>query len=189
VRNSTSKILFGVLLLGASGAAFAHPGHGASGFAAGLAHPFSGLDHLLAMVAVGIWAVQNGGRRVWLLPVTFMTLLVVGAGLGMYGQPLPGVESGIAASVLALGLLVALSLRVSAALSAGITAVFGLLHGYAHGVELPASAHPATYALGFLAATAFLHLSGVAMTRRYAAVAKVLGMGIAACGGYLLVAG
>ncbi len=188
MRNSTLKILFAVLMLGASGAALAHPGHGVSGLTAGLAHPFSGVDHLLAMVAVGIWAVQNGGRRVWRLPATFMTMLVIGAGLGMYGQAQPMVESGIAASVLALGLLAALAARVPAAFSVGIAAVFGLLHGYAHGVELPASAHPASYALGFLAATAFLHLSGIAVSRRFAVLAQVLGMGIAACGGYMLVA-
>jgi urease accessory protein len=187
VRHATLKILFAVLMLGASGAALAHPGHGVSGFAAGLAHPFSGLDHLLAMVAVGIWAVQSGGRRVWLLPGTFMTLLVTGAGVALNWQGLGMVEPGIAASVLALGLLVSLSMRLPVGLSMGITAVFGFLHGYAHGLELPASAHPASYALGFLLATAFLHLSGVTVSRRYAFLAKALGVGIAACGGYMLV--
>jgi urease accessory protein len=188
VRRPSIRILFAVALLGASGTAFAHPGHGVSGFAAGLAHPFSGLDHLLAMVAVGIWAVQGGGHRVWLLPATFMTMLVAGAALALQWQSLPMVEAGIAASVLALGLLVSLSLRLPAALSMGITAVFGFLHGYAHGLELPSSAHPVTYALGFLMATAFLHVSGVTLSRRFAVLAKGLGVGIAAIGGYMLLA-
>ncbi len=175
-------------MLGASGAACAHPGHDTSGLAAGLAHPFSGIDHLLAMVAVGIWAMQGGGRRVWLLPAAFMTMLAVGAGLAMAWPVLHGVETGIAASVLALGLLTALAVRVPAVLGMGITAAFGLVHGYAHGLELPASAHPASYALGFLAATAFLHLSGIAVGRRFAIFAKAVGVAIAACGGYLLLA-
>ncbi|HKB59683.1 MAG TPA: HupE/UreJ family protein [Gallionellaceae bacterium] len=188
MRHTLTKMLFAVLMLGASGAACAHPGHGVSGFAAGLAHPFTGLDHLLAMVAVGIWAVQGGGRRVWLLPATFMTMLVAGAALALQWQGLRMVEVGIAASVLALGLLVSLSMRLPAILSVGITALFGLLHGYAHGLELPSSAHPAAFALGFLIATAFLHGSGIALSKRYAVLAKALGVGIAACGGYLLVA-
>lgn len=188
MRHTTTRIVLAAALLGASGAALAHPGHGVSGFAAGLAHPFTGMDHLLAMVAVGIWAAQSGGRRVWLLPATFMTLLLAGAGVALQWQSLPLVEAGIAASVLALGLLVSLSMRLPAALSVGVTAVFGFLHGYAHGLELPASAHPATYALGFLAATAFLHLSGIGVSKRHAVLAKTLGLGIAACGGYMLLA-
>ncbi len=124
----------------------------------------------------------------WLLPATFMTLLAAGAALALAWPALPGVETGIAASVLALGLLAALALRVPAALSVAITACFGLMHGYAHGLELPASAHPAGYALGFLAATAFLHISGIALSRRFAALARMLGVAIAAAGGYLLLA-
>jgi urease accessory protein len=192
VRHPISRITFAIFMLGASGAAFAHPGHGVGGFTAGLAHPFSGLDHLLAMVAVGIWAVQGGGRRVWLLPAAFMSMMAAGAALAVQwaapGMTASGVEAGIAASVLALGLLVSLSMRLPAGLSVGITAIFGFLHGYAHGLELPSSAHPARYALGFLLATALLHTSGVVMSRRYAFLAKALGVGIAACGGYLLVA-
>lgn len=188
MRHTISRILLAVLMLGASGAACAHPGHGASGFSAGLAHPFTGVDHLLAMLAVGIWAVQRGGRSVWLLPATFMTMLVAGAVLALQWSALPMVEAGVAASVLALGLLVSLSMRLPASMSIGITAVFGFFHGYAHGLELPSSAHPLDFALGFLLATAFLHGSGVLMSRRYASLARVLGVGIAACGGYLLLA-
>ena len=108
MRNSSTKILVAILLFTASSAAFAHPGHDVSGLAAGLMHPFSGLDHLLAMVAVGLWAAQgktgkNGRRKVWLLPATFMTMLAVGAGIATQWQSLPLVEAGIATSVLALG--------------------------------------------------------------------------------------
>lgn len=190
MRKLAAKFLTAFLLLTASSAALAHPGHNLSGFAAGLLHPFSGVDHLLAMVAVGVWAAQGGGRKVWLLPAAFMTMLAVGAGLAMQWQALPMVEAGIAASVLALGLLVALSTQLPAALSVVVTALFGLLHGYAHGLELPESAAPVSYALGFLAATAALHLggltAGIATRRHHAVFAKAMGVAIAASGAYLL---
>jgi urease accessory protein len=195
MRNTTTKFLITIFLLTASSAAFAHPGHDVSGFTAGLMHPFSGMDHLLAMVAVGLWAAQgntgkNGRRKVWLLPATFMTMLAVGAGIAMQWQSLPLVEAGIATSVLALGLLIALAMQLPASLSIAVTGLFGLLHGYAHGLELLASAAPAEYALGFLAATASLHLGGIAAgvaTRdRCASLAKMLGVVIAAGGVYLL---
>jgi len=196
MRNSTTRFLAAIFLLVASSSAFAHPGHNVSGFAAGLMHPFSGLDHLLAMVAVGLWAAQGntmkrGTSKVWLLPATFMTMLAVGAGIAMQWQSLPLVEPGIATSVLALGLLIALSLQLPASLSVAITGLFGLLHGYAHGLELPRSAAPAEYALGFLAATAALHLggiaAGVAMRQRYALLTRFLGSAIAVSGACLLV--
>jgi urease accessory protein len=197
MSNATAKFLTALILFGTSSAAFAHPGHDVSGLAAGLMHPFSGLDHLLAMVAVGLWAAQgskkgnNGKRKIWLLPATFMTMLAVGAGIATQWQSMPLVEAGIATSVLALGLLVALSMQLPASLSVAITALFGLLHGYAHGLELPESAAPAAYAMGFLAATATLHLTGIAVgvaTRdRHALLAKMLGVAIAASGAYLLV--
>jgi urease accessory protein len=190
MRTAITKLLITIILLGASSAAFAHPGHNVSGFAAGLMHPFSGLDHLLAMVAVGMWAAQSGGRKIWLLPATFMTMLAVGAGIAMQWQALPLVEAGIAASVLALGLLIALSLQLPASLSVALTALFGLLHGYAHGLELPQCAAPMEYALGFLAATATLHISGIAVgvatRQRYALLSRFLGSAIAVSGAYLL---
>jgi urease accessory protein len=192
MRKLTAKIFAATILASVSSAALAHPGHDVSGLAAGLMHPFSGLDHLLAMVAVGLWAAQGGGRKVWLLPATFMAMLAVGAGLAMQWQALPMVEAGIATSVLALGLLVTLSMQLPAVLAVAVTALFGLLHGYAHGLELPESAAPVSYALGFLVATAVLHASGVGVgivtRRRYELSIKVLGMGIAACGVYLLAA-
>jgi urease accessory protein len=195
MRDAITKLLTAIFLFGTSSAAFAHPGHDVSGLAAGLMHPFSGLDHLLAMVAVGLWAAQGnkkgGERKIWLLPATFMTMLAVGAGIATQWQSLPLVETGIATSVLALGLLIALAMQLPASLSIAVTGLFGLLHGYAHGLELPQSAAPAEYALGFLAATASLHLGGIAMgvaTRdRYASLAKMFGVAIAASGVYLLV--
>lgn len=193
MRHTAAKILSALLLFGASSAAFAHPGHGVSGFAAGVLHPFSGLDHLLAMVAVGLWAAQMGGRKIWLLPATFMTMLAFGAAIAMQWQGLPMVEAGIASSVLALGLLVALAARMPALFSISITALFGFCHGYAHGLELPASAAPFGYAAGFLLATALLHLSGIAAgmaAQRYSrSLARALGAAIALGGAYLLIAG
>lgn len=185
-----TRFLTTIFLLAASGTAFAHPGHDVSGLAAGLMHPLTGLDHLLAMVAVGLWASQGGGRKVWLLPASFMTMLAVGADIATQWPSLNLVEPGIAVSVLALGLLVSLSLQLPAMLSVAITALFGLLHGYAHGLELPESAAPAAYALGFLAATASLHLVGITMgiaTReRHAQLSRLLGGAIAISGAYLL---
>ncbi len=194
--DATTKFLITIFLLGASGTAVAHPGHNLSGLTAGLTHPFSGLDHLLAMLAVGLWAAQCGGRKVWLLPATFMAMLAVGATIAMQWQWVSLqqlIEPGIAASVLALGLLVALSLRPPTSVSVAITTLFGLLHGYAHGLELPQSAAPAAYALGFLGATAILHLCGVAVgvgTRRhYVFLARLMGSGIIICGAFLLSSG
>ncbi len=192
MRISTTKLLAVFFLFSLSNVAIAHPGHDVSGFSAGLMHPFSGIDHLLAMLAVGLWAAQGGGKKIWLLPATFMSMLAIGAAIAMRWPSLPLVEAGIATSVLALGLLVALSLQLPATLSMAITALFGLLHGYAHGLELPGSASPTTYAPGFLAATATLHLIGIAMgvasRKRHAVIAQALGIVIAVSGVYLLTA-
>ena len=144
-----------------STAAFAHPGHSDPGFAGGFAHPLTGLDHLLAMVAVGLWASQLGGRALWVLPLTFLTIMAAGAALGFGGVALPWVEIGIAGSVLVLGALVALTLKPSLAVSLPLIALFALLHGYSHGVELPAGASWQTYGAGFMAATLALHLAGI----------------------------
>ena len=179
-----------LLLLGISGTACAHPGHGASGFGAGFLHPFSGMDHLLAMLAVGLWAGQSGTRKLWLLPAVFMSLLVAGAGLAQYFPALPLIETGIAASVLVLGLITALALHVPLALSIALTAVFGLVHGYAHGMEMPGSAAPVLYAVGFLAATAALHFSGIklglAARGRYSVWTQAAGAAIALSGIWML---
>ncbi|MFO7543611.1 MAG: HupE/UreJ family protein [Thiobacillus sp.] len=172
-----------------AGSAAAHTGdHPASGFASGLAHPFLGLDHLLAMIAIGLWAAQQGGRALWAVPAAFVSAMLLGGVLGSAGWALPQIETGIAVSVLVLGLLIATHRR--APLLAGMTlaAVFALFHGTAHGLEMPQTATPALYALGFVLATACLHGAGMAgsLIGRY--TMRLAGMGIAAAG-LALVAG
>jgi urease accessory protein len=148
---------------GFSTAALAHVGdHSHMSFTEGLLHPFTGLDHVLAMVAVGLWASQLGGRAPWLLPLTFPAVMALGAVLGMSGVALPGVEIGIAGSVMVLGAVVALALRPSLAISIPLIGAFALLHGYSHGVELPAGASALSYGAGFIAATLVLHAVGIA---------------------------
>jgi urease accessory protein len=149
---------------GFSSAALAHVGdHSHMSLAEGLVHPFSGLDHVLAMVAVGLWASQLGGRALWLLPLTFPAVMAAGAALGMSGVALPGVEIGIAGSVMVLGGAVALALRPSLAISIPLIGAFALLHGYSHGVELPVSVSALSYGAGFIAATLALHGLGIAI--------------------------
>jgi len=148
---------------GFSTAALAHVGdHSHMSFTEGMLHPFSGLDHVLAMVAVGLWASQLGGRALWLLPLTFPAVMAVGAALGLSGVTLPWVEIGIAGSVMVLGAVVALALRPSLAISIPLIGAFALLHGYTHGIELPASASALSYGAGFIAATLVLHAVGIA---------------------------
>jgi urease accessory protein len=148
---------------GFSTAALAHVGdHSHMSFTEGLLHPFSGPDHVLAMVAVGLWASQLGGRALWLLPLTFPVLMAVGAALGLSGVTLPWVEVGIAGSVMVLGAVVALALRPSLAISIPLIGAFALLHGYSHGIELPAAASALSYGAGFIAATLVLHAIGIA---------------------------
>ena len=149
------------LMFVGSDAALAHTGleHAVS-FASGFKHPWTGLDHMLAMVAVGLWAGLNGGRALWAWPAAFVGVMVAGGALGIAGIPVPMVEPGILASVIVLGLLVLAAARLPVALGAALVAVFALLHGHAHGAELPAQAAAATYAAGFALATALLHAPG-----------------------------
>lgn len=153
-------------LLGLTTIADAHTGvhaFAADGAASGLLHPFTGLDHLLAMVAVGLWASTLGGTARWGVPAAFVALMTVGAAVGGNGVALPAVEPMIAVSVVALGALIALSVRIPATAAAAIVALFGLFHGYAHGVEMPAMAQPMSYGAGFIFATALLHGIGLAL--------------------------
>src|SRR5579883_978366 len=129
--------------------ASAHPGHGTHGFASGFSHPLLGLDHILAMVAVGLWAAQLGGRSLWAVPATFVGVMSVGGMLGLLGVPLPMVEAGILASVLILGLFIATAVRLPLAASMLLVGAFALFHGHAHGTEIPATASGLTYGLGF----------------------------------------
>ena len=142
--------------------ALAHTGleHAVS-FAAGFGHPWSGLDHVLAMVAVGLWAGANGGRALWAWPLAFVGVMVVGGALGTAGVPMPMVEPGILASVIVLGVLVLAAARLQVVVGAALVALFALLHGHAHGSELPVEAAAASYAAGFAIATALLHGIGL----------------------------
>jgi urease accessory protein len=172
--------------------ALAHVQEGqAAGFLTGLAHPVSGLDHVLAMIAVGLWGAQLGAPALWLLPVTFPLVMAFGGFLGLLGIPLPGVEVGIALSALALGLAVATSWRPPLVMAAVLVAVFAVFHGHAHGTELPEGQSGLTYSIGFVVATGLLHLAGIGIgvIQRWPAgqrVLRVLGAGVAAGGVYFL---
>lgn len=156
--------LAGVLTMALAAPALAHPGHlEGAGFVQGFLHPLGGIDHLLAMVAVGLWAAQLGGRALWLLPAAFVATLAGGAVLGLSGVALPLVEAGIAASVVILGLLVLLRKRVPVVAATILVAVFALFHGHAHGAEMPEASLPVLYGLGFVAATLLLHGVGMAI--------------------------
>ncbi len=133
------------------------------GFLAGYLHPLTGLDHMLAMVAVGIWGAALGRPLIWALPVAFPLLMVVGGVLGILGVPLPYVEPGIALSVVVLGLAILSAWQAPVGIAVAIVAAFGLLHGFAHGTELPGSAAPAAYSAGFVVSTGLLHLAGIAI--------------------------
>ena len=162
---SRSMIFTSLLLLLAPGLAMAHPGHGDSSLFSGLTHPLAGIDHLLAMLAVGWWAAQQKGAARWVLPLTFLGSMLVGALLGYGGIALPWTESAIAASVLAFNLLVLVAARLPMLAAASLTAAFALFHGMAHALELPVAAGAMGYAGGFLLATAGLHALGFAMLR------------------------
>lgn len=156
----TLAVALAALIL-APAAAFAHVTGVAGGFAGGFAHPLTGPDHFLAMFAVGIWGAQMGGRSVWMLPVAFPLIMAMGGVAGMAGLTLPGVEIGIALSVLSLGLVIAFSWRPREPVPVVLIGVFAVFHGYAHGVELPAAADPAAYAVGFVVATGLIHVLGI----------------------------
>ena len=144
--------------------ASAHTGVGdPTGFLHGLAHPIGGLDHILAMVAVGLWAAQIGGKALWLVPGAFVLAMTGSSFLGHFGLPLPGVEQGILASDFILGLLLLFSTRLSLAVSIGIASMLAIFHGYAHGSEMPETASGLTYGIGFMISTAGLHLAGIGM--------------------------
>ena len=184
------KLFATAALLLAPALAFAHPGHGDNGLMAGISHPLGGLDHLLAMLAVGLWAAQQKGAARWALPCTFVATLLLGGLLGFEGLALPALESGIAASVLALGLAVALAVRPPLLMALGATALFALFHGVAHGLELPDMSSPWAYAAGFVGATAVLHAAGYAVVRwlptAAAPLVRVAGAASAATGVWLL---
>jgi len=152
----------GILMLPLS--ASAHTGLGEhNGWTHGFFHPLSGVDHILAMVAVGIWAAQMGGRAVWLMPLTFVMVMILGGMLGMVTLPFVFVEHGIALSLLVMGGLIAATIRLPMIASMMLISVFALCHGYAHGNEMLPGLSMVSYAAGFAFATALLHLSGVGL--------------------------
>jgi urease accessory protein len=143
-------------------ASLAHTGHAdTAGFAAGFLHPLGGLDHVLAMVAVGILAYQLGGRALWLLPLAFVVAMGLGGALGAAHVHVPFVEAGIAISIVVLGAAIFFGIKAPAVLAAAIAGLFALFHGYAHGAEMPLAGSAASYAAGFMLATALLHLAGI----------------------------
>lgn len=141
--------------------AFAHPGHDHFGFIAGLAHPMSGLDHVLAMVAVGLLAAVLGGSARWLVPTSFLGAMMLGGALGVSGASLPFAEVAILASVVVLGAAAAFGRGMPMAAAMALSAAFAVFHGYAHGAEMPAAASALSYGLGFVSATALLHAVGL----------------------------
>lgn len=144
--------------------ASAHPGHGmGNSFVGGFGHPLSGFDHLLAMLAVGLWAAQLGGRSIWAVPAAFVGMMSLGGILGMTGLPLPMVEAGILASVLVLGILIATAARLPLTASMALVGLFALCHGHAHGTEIPVATSGLAYGFGFVLATAALHVCGVGL--------------------------
>lgn len=190
------KIVLTSLLVGFSSLAIAHPGHGLVGnnleiAYAGFMHPLTGWDHLLVMLAIGVWASKLGGKARWQLPLTFLTTMTLGAVLGLAGITFSGVETAIAASVMAMGLLLAINLPIPAMSRIGIVAIFAVFHGMAHGVELYSQQNYAALG-GMLIATALLHAIGLLLASRRlnltSWIQTVLAWGIALAGGYMLIA-
>jgi len=156
------KLFLLVLCLIVPSLAQAHisPDH-TSGAVSGLSHPLLGLDHILAMLAVGLWAAQLGGRATWLVPATFVSLMTVGGALGMTGFALPFVEEGVLVSVLMLGVLIAAAARLPLAVSMAVVGLFAIFHGHAHGTEMQLGPSGLGYGLGFILTTAGLHACGI----------------------------
>lgn len=159
MKPLSSRVLPFVFLL-FQGVALAHSPAEGTGFVNGVMHPVGGLDHLLAMVAVGLWAAQCGSRTVWMYSAAFIAMMTMGGLLGMAGVTLPFLEAGILASVVIFGLLAAFALKIPAAAGCLLTAGFAFFHGAAHGAEMPDTVHALIYGVGFLLSTALLLLNG-----------------------------
>jgi urease accessory protein len=161
LRKSVLTILFS---LGWSQVAWAHvEGGQAAGFITGLQHPWSGLDHVLAMIAVGLWGAQLGSPAIWLLPIAFPMMMAVGATMGLMGIPVPGVEIGIALSAIVLGTMILTEVHPKLTVAIAMVGIFAIFHGHAHGTELPAGQSGLLYSMGFVIATGCLHGVGVAL--------------------------
>jgi urease accessory protein len=167
----TAAVLGAILL---PTAAWAHPGHDVTvGFAQGFVHPVTGLDHVLAMIAVGLFAASLGGRALWAVPLSFVSVMALGGALGVGGIAVPFVEAGIAISVIVLGLAVALRWKAPVAAAMALVGLFALFHGHAHGTEMPADAAGLEYGLGFILATALLHGAGLGLGLGFARFGQV----------------
>ena len=150
------------LLAVANTPAFAHTGEGLTGgFVSGLTHPIFGWDHVVAMVAVGLWGAVLGRPAIWILPIVFPLVMAFGAALGVAGIPVPFIEAGIALSGVVLGLLIVFFVKTPMVIAAILVGLFAIFHGHAHGTELPEAANPIAYAIGFVIATGLLHLFGI----------------------------
>jgi urease accessory protein len=161
IRRLGHALAIALALLGAA-TAHGHILRGeATGFVTGFVHPISGLDHVLAMVAVGLWGAQLGAPAIWVLPVAFPLVMALGGMLGFIGVPLPGIEFGIAASAVMLGAVVMFEFRPKLIVAAALVAFFAIFHGYAHGTELPAGQSALLYSMGFVIATGCLHAVGI----------------------------
>lgn len=172
------QLLLTASLLGFSNLALAHPGHGLDSAYAGFMHPMTGWDHLLVMLAIGLWAAKLGGQARWQLPMTFVSVMAFGAILGAAGIYFTGVETAIAASVMAMGVLLMLRMPMSTGMQLGITAIFALFHGMAHGVEIQSTQTGAVVS-AMLVATATLHGLGVLLGNQRNKVSRFLQFGLA----------
>jgi urease accessory protein len=171
-------------------AAMAHTGVGdVGGFAHGFWHPITGLDHVLAMVLVGMLAWQLGDRALWLVPATFVLVMAVGGALGVAGVAIPLVELGIALSVVVLGAAVAFGIRAPVAVAMGLAGLFAIFHGHAHGAEMPVDASGLVYGIGFMIATAALHLGGIGLGYLVGAAGDRYGLVMRSAGGLAAIAG
>jgi urease accessory protein len=161
-RAAVSAVASAVLTCVWVGQVYAHTEVGqATGFLSGLEHPVSGLDHVVAMIAVGLWGAQLGAPAIWLLPVVFPMVMAAGGMMGLIGLPLPGIELGIALSAVVLGVMVMTEARLQLVWAAVVVGIFAIFHGHAHGTELPPDESPLLYSLGFVMATGFLHAVGI----------------------------
>ena len=191
VRSVAVRAIAAVLAI-VPALALAHEETGqAAGFLSGLAHPVSGLDHVLAMIAVGLWGAVLGPPAIWVLPVAFPLVMALGGLMGLLGIPLPGVEIGIAVSAIVLGAMVLAELRPPLWLAAAIVAFFAVFHGHAHGRELPAGTSALLYSLGFVVATGLLHAVGILLGIAHRSAAgrhavRVAGGGVALAGLFFL---
>ncbi|TCU29157.1 urease accessory protein [Rhizobium azibense] len=197
MKSASKSGLFALVATAFPAAAYAHPAAGeAAGFVHGFTHPISGIDHVLAMIMVGVFAYQLGGRATWLVPTTFLLVMAVGGAVGVVGIDIPFVEAGIALSVALLGAIVAFNVKAPAAIAMAVVGLFATFHGHAHGTEMPEHAAGAAYGGGFLIATALLHAVGLGLgcgigrigERRGFIVTRLAG-GFAAAAGLGILAG